>query len=32
MDDITEIVKPLEKSSLLIDGAIEALKHKIKKQ
>ena len=32
MDDITEIVKPLGKSSLLIDGAIETLKHKIKKQ
>ena len=32
MDDIIEIVKSLEEPSLLIDGAIETLKHKIKKQ
>ena len=32
MDDIINIVKSLEKSGLLIDGATETVKHEIKKQ
>ena len=32
MDDIIKIVKPLEKSRLLIDGANETVKNGIKKQ
>ena len=32
MDDIVKTVKPLESSDLLIDGATEIVKHKIKKQ
>ena len=32
MDDIIKIVKSLEDSGLLIDGAIETVKHEIKKQ
>ena len=32
MDDIIKIVESLEKSSLLVDGAIETVKHGIKKE
>ena len=32
IDDIIKIVKPLEKSRLLIDGANETVKNRIKKQ
>ena len=32
MDDIIKIVKPLESSGLLIDGATKTVKHEIKKQ
>ena len=32
MNDIIKIVKSLEKSSKLIDGVTETVKHKIKKQ
>ena len=32
MDDIIKIVKSLEKSGLLIDGATETVKHQIRKQ
>ena len=31
MDDIVKIIKSLEDSGLLIDGATETVKHKIKK-
>ena len=31
MDDIIKLVEPLEKSGLLMDGAIETVKYKIKK-
>ena len=32
MDDIIKILKLIEKSGLLIDGATEIVKHQIKKQ
>ena len=32
MDDIVKIVKPLESSCLLINGATETVKHEMKKQ
>ena len=32
MDDIIKILEPLEKSGLLTDGAIETVKHEMKKQ
>ena len=32
IDDISKIVESLEKPSLLIDGAIEKVKHEIKKK
>ena len=32
MDDIIKIIKSLENSSLLIDGATETVKHEIKKK
>ena len=32
MNDVIKIVKPLEKSGLLIDGAIETARYQIKKQ
>ena len=32
MDDIITIVKSLEESGLLVDGATETVKHEIKKQ
>ena len=31
MNDITKIIKSLEDSNVLIDGIIETVKHKIKK-
>ena len=32
MDDVIKIVRSLENSSLLIDGATETIKHEIKNQ
>ena len=32
MDDVIKIVKSLENPSLLIDGATETIKHKMKNQ